>query len=245
LIREEYRMKLWPIIATMVVLLLACSQRGALETVAVPAGGTGFVDKVWTVVDSPGGHGDIYVFLSDGTFVKTVKESVPTVGKWSWDGKQLTVIESALPYQADIDSLTSSYFAITVHFMDREYQVGLVPAAATMPDTTRTVEFDPAQARIIANGYDSAWLFTVDNDRAMLRMNRTTMFFTDGEWVRDCAAVWDYTAYRTYEGGRETIEMQLSTASCIGNNSGAESPLHVILTRGEKRWSGCAVAGKP
>jgi uncharacterized membrane protein len=184
------------------------------------------------------------VFLSDGTFVKAAREAVPTVGKWSWDGKQLTVIETALPYQADIDSLTSSYFKITIHFMEREYQVGLVPATATMPDTTRTVEFDPAQASIIATGDNPAWLFKVDNDKAMLRMNRTTVFFTDGEWVQDCASVWDYTAYRTYEGGRETIELQLSTKTCVDSTSGAESPLRAILMRGGKSWYGCAVAGK-
>jgi len=128
--------------------------------------------------------------------------------------------------------------------MDREYQVGLVPATATMPDTTRTVEFDPVHASIIATGHDPAWIFTVDNDRAMLRMNRTTVFYIDGEWVQDCASVWDYTAYRTYEGGRETIEMQLSTATCVDSTSGAESPLDVILMRGAESWRGCAVAGK-
>ena len=153
-------------------------------------------------------------------------------------------METALPYQADIDSLTNSYFGITIHFMEREYHVGLVPATATMPDTTHTVEFDPTQARIIASGHDPAWLFTVDNDKATLRMNRTTVVFTDGQWVRDCASVWDYSAHRTHEGGRETIELQLSTETCVDSTSGAESPLHAILMREGKSWFGCAAAGK-
>ena len=66
---------------------------------------------------------------------------MPTVGKWSWDGKHLTVIETALPYQADIDSLTSAYLGITIHFMEREYHVGLVPATGTERSDPKAVLF--------------------------------------------------------------------------------------------------------
>jgi nitrous oxide reductase len=65
------------LIATMVLQLSACSQHGAREQGSAPAAGAAFIDKVWTVVDAPGGPGDLYVFLSDGTFVKTAREAVP------------------------------------------------------------------------------------------------------------------------------------------------------------------------
>ena len=204
----------------------------------------GFVDRVWTVVESPGGPGGLYVFLSDGTFVKAAKEAVPDVGKWSWDGKRLTVIESALPYEADVDSLTESYFHITIHFMERSFGVGLVPAGASMPDTTRAVEFDPARASISVHGDNPAWLFSIDNDRAMLRMGGKTAQFTGGEWVRDCASVWDYSAHRSHNGSEEIIEMQLSTSMCVDSTSGADYPLHAILIRDGESYYGCAVAGK-
>lgn len=230
-------------VVALVAVSVCCSSEPAREPADLHST-AGFVDKVWTVAESPGGAGGMYVFLSDGTFVKAAKDAVPDVGKWSWNGKRLTIIESALPYEADIDSLTASYFHMTIHLMGQTYEVGLEPAVATMPDTTRVVEFDPARASIIANGNNPAWLFTVDNDRAMLRMGRTTYNFTNGEWVRDCAAVWDYSAHAIHDGREETIEMQLSTAMCMDSTSGAEYPLHVILVRGEKSYRGCAVAGK-
>jgi uncharacterized membrane protein len=233
------------VFCAMLGVALACSRQRESEPASSPPVKAGFVDRVWTVVESPGGPGDLYVFLSDGTFVKAAKEAVPTVGKWSWDGKQLTVIESALPYTADIDSLTGTYLKLTIHFMNKSYVVGLVPATPSMPDTVRTVEFNPAQASINAMGKNPAWLFAVDNDRAMLRTAKDgTLYYEDGEWVQDCAAVWDYSAHRKFAGGEETIEMQLSTETCVDSTSGAESPLTAILIRGEKSWYGCAVAGK-
>lgn len=231
-------------IAAFFLLACACSQKGASERDPSPAATPGFVDRVWTVVESPGGPGGNYVFLSDGTFVKSAKEAAPVVGKWSWDGKRLTVIESALPYEADVDSITESYLHITIHFMGRSFPVGLVPADASMPDTTRAVEFDPARASISVHGSNPAWLFSIDNDTATLRMDRKTIRFTGGEWVQDCASVWDYSAHRLHSGSEETIEMQLSTATCVDSTSGAEYPLHAILIRGGKSYRGCAVAGK-
>jgi uncharacterized membrane protein len=123
--------------------------------------------------------------------------------------------------------------------------VGLVPAAPSMPDTTRTVEFDPAHASINATGTDPAWLFSVNNDRAMLRTAKDgTLYYEGGEWEQEDPAVWGYRAHRTYKGGEETIEMEVTTATCVDSTSGAEAPLTVVLIRGERSWSGCAVAGK-
>lgn len=232
------------LVAAALLLLVACSRNETERSPArEPASDAGFVDRVWTVVESPGGPGELYVFLSDGTFIKAAKDAVPDVGRWSWDGRQLTIVETALPYTADIDSLSGSYFGITIHFMNRAYRVGLAPAGASMPDTTRTVEFDPARARIIATGIGPAWVCEIENDRAELRMGGRTMYFAGGEWMQDCASVWDYSAHADLDGSEETLELQLSTATCRGD-AGGESPLSVLLTRGEIVAHGCAVAGK-
>lgn len=237
-------MRRWLVFFAMLGVALACSRHRENEPVSAPRVKAGFVDRVWTVVESPGGPGDRYVFLSGGTFVRTAPDIESTAGKWSWDGKQLTVIEDALPYTADIDSLTDSYLKLTIHVMDKSYVVGLVPATPAMPDTARAVEFDPTHASIIVTGKNPAWLFTIDNDRAMLRMGRNSLDYERGEWMRADPAVWDYSAHRMFAGGEERIEMEITTAACVDSTSGAESPLTAVLIRGEKSWSGCAVAGK-
>ena len=109
-----------------------------------------------------------------------------------------------------------------------------------MPDTTRKVEFDPARSSISVHGSIPAWLFSIDDDRAMLRMGRRTVRFTRGAWVQECASVWDYEAY----ADNEKIAMQLSTAMCVDSTSGAEYPLHAILSWEGRSYRGCAVAGK-
>jgi uncharacterized membrane protein len=238
-------MRRWVVFCAMLGVALACSRQRGNAPVSVPTVRAGFLDRVWTVVESPGGSGDRYVFLSGGTFVRTAPDIESTAGKWSWDGKRLTVIEDALPYTADIDSLTNSYLRLTIHVMDKSYLVGLVPATPSMPDTTRAVEFDPTRASIIVTGKNPAWLFTVDNDRAMLRMGRNSLDYERGEWVQEDPAVWGYSAHREFGGRDERIEMELTTATCIDSTSGAASPLTVVLIRGGKSWRGCAVAGKP
>lgn len=227
-----------------ILAMVACSRQNASTPAPAPERAAGFVDRVWSLVESPGGGGELYVFLSDGTFVRAAKEARPDIGKWSWDGKRITYTQDALPYEADIDSLTDSYFRITVHFMEQSFVLGLVPATASMPDTTRTVEFDPASSRINVWGNNPTWLFSIENDRATLRMDRKSVSFTGGEWVRDCAAVWGYTATARHDGIEETIEMELSTSNCVDSTSGATSPLTAHLVRDGKEYWGCAVAGK-
>jgi uncharacterized membrane protein len=233
-------------VVTLLTTGLACSREHSGAGTATTQPPTGFLDKVWTVVESPGGpSGDLYVFLSGGTLVIASKEGVPTTGKWSWDGSKLTMIESALPYEADIDSLTDATFRIRIHQMGKSYDVAFVPATPSMPDTTHAVEFNPTRARIIAMGHNPTWLFTVDNDRAMLRTRDGSLNYVDGEWVQDCAAVWDFEAHRKYDGGEETVSFEISTSICVDSTTGAESPLSATLSRGDTQLWGCAVAGKP
>src|SRR5712675_439144 len=105
------------VFCTISVLALACSRQRGNE----PATPISFTNRVWAVVESPGGPGDLYVFLSEGTFIRASEGGGPDVGKWSWDGKQLTVLWSTLPYTADIDSLTDSYFKLTFHLVSRSF----------------------------------------------------------------------------------------------------------------------------
>jgi uncharacterized membrane protein len=237
-------MKFWLLAAVAALIGMACATRDSRDATEAPHAGPGFVDKVWTVVESPGGPGGIYVFLSDGTFIRTAKGAGPEIGKWSWDGEQLTIGESALPYQADIDSLSDSFLGLNVRVMSQSYRLRLVTAIPSMPDTTREVVFNPASASIIANGNNPTWLCHIDNERASLRMGRMTLEFTDGQWVQDCASVWDYTARMDFGGREETLNLQLSTASCVDGSNGVETPLTAVLMRGDAVLYGCAVAGK-
>lgn len=61
------------------------------------------------------GAGDLYVFLSDGSLVITSSNSKPALGKWRYEGGVLTMIETGLPYQADIVTLTRDEFTIKSH----------------------------------------------------------------------------------------------------------------------------------
>jgi uncharacterized membrane protein len=222
---------------------LACS-RHADKTSLPPKATSGFLDRVWTVVESPGGSGDLYVFLSDGTFIRAAKEAVPDVGKWSWDGKQLSLLWAANPYTADIDSLTDSYFKLTFHFMDRSFDVGLVPATASMPDTTRTVEFEPAHSSISAMGHNPAWLVSVDGDRATFRTAKYGTLSYTGEWFDEEPNVWFFDGRP--ESGAETdhITLTIRQEICREDQAPAESPFTAMLDFRSDVWHGCAVAGK-
>jgi len=232
----RYRLLLFAV----ALLISACTHRAPKQPAPAPVG---FLDKVWTVVESPGGSGDLYVFLSDGTFVRAAKEAVPDVGKWSWDGKQLTVLWNTLPYTADIDSLTESYFGLTFHLMNRSFEIGLAPATASMPDTTRTVEFDPTEASINASGDNPAWLLEVENDRAWFRTALYGTLNYDGEWLMEEPRAWVWEGHRQTTTGDETISFHLREATCE-EEKGIELPFTAFLTRGDTRWTGCAVSGK-
>ena len=207
-------MRRLPVFFAILGVALACSKHAEKISFS-PKGTHGFLDRVWTVVESPGGSGDLYAFLSDGTFIRAAKEASPDVGKWSWDGKQLSLLWAANPYTADIDSLTDSYLRLTFHFMNKSFDVGLVPATASMPDTTRAVEFDPAQASIIAHGTKPTWLLHIDGDHSTLRMMGRTESYVDGEWTQQEPAYWDYSSRRTFPAGEGTLEFHLSSAMCV------------------------------
>jgi len=220
------------------MLALACSRQRGNEPVALSS----FTNRVWTVVESPGGPGDLYIFLSNGTFIRAYEDGGPDTGKWSWDGKQLTVIWSTLPYTADIDSLTDSYFKLTFHLVSRSFDVALVPAAPSMPDTTHTAEFEPTEAMVDASGQNPAWLFLVRNDRAMFRTAKYGTLNYEGQWEAEEPNAWEWDGHRQTSTGEERITLDLRQDGCTPY-PGVEVPFSASLDRGEESWRGCAVTG--
>jgi uncharacterized membrane protein len=213
-------------------------------TATVPR--AGFLDKVWMVTESPAGKTmDRYVFLYDGTYVQASKDGAPRIGKWSWDGVKLTLIDDSVPSDVEILSLTDSTFQIRIDHMKmgRYFDLTLVPATASMPDTTRPIAFDPANHEITASGDDPTWLFWVENDRATLRTAREGTVRYTGHWYAECAAVWTWEGTRT-DHPDQTLDLSISTSKCEKSPNAGEYPLSAHLTRGETAWRGCALAGK-
>ena len=230
----------YPTLSLLVlVLATACSREQQTQPAPAPAG---FLNKVWTNAEFRGDESDLYVFLSDGTFIRASKGGGPDFGRWGWDGKQLSVIWSELPYTADIDSLTDSYFKLTFHLRNRSFEVGLVPATASLPDTTHVAEFDPTLASIHASGSNPTWLFIVENDHATLRMMRTTLRY-EGSWGQEEPGAWEWDGKRQTENGVERISLDLREEACA-QEPGIELPFSAVLLRGETGWRGCAVSGK-
>jgi uncharacterized membrane protein len=228
--------------------LVACSDRDtgrktASENAASPR--IDFVNKVWKVVESPAGPtGDLYVFLSDGTFVRAAPEAVPQVGKWNYEGESLKVIEGGLPYDVDILALDDSGFRIRCRHQQGSYELRFVPAEPSLP--VRRVEFDPAEHSISAHGSDPAWLVSVDGATASLRSAAEgSLDYAGGVWEGEDASSWRYDAFRAFEGGDDTLSLIIRNESCIRDSSGAEYPLSATLIRKGVWLKGCAIAGWP
>jgi len=205
----------------------------------------GFANEVWKVVDSPSGAtGELFVFLSDGTLVKTSSESIPEVGKWNFDGACLKIIEGGLPYDADILALNDEEFRIRCHHQQGSYELRFVPAEPALP--VRPVEFNPAEHSISASGSDPAWLLKVDGDTGYLRSaEEGSLKFTDGVWEGEDAASWWFIALRPIEGGIDTLSLIIRTERCVYADSGVEVSLRATLIRNEAWLQGCAIAGRP
>lgn len=117
---------------SLALLASGCSEQSAPpEPQAQPAteGPAGFVNTVWSVSESSGvAPGTLYVFLSDGSLVITSSNSKPALGKWRYEGGVLTMIETGLPYQADIVTLTRDEFTIKSHSPGAPVTITFAPA---------------------------------------------------------------------------------------------------------------------
>jgi hypothetical protein len=82
---------------------------------ARPAGPVTFVNRVWTVTESPQvALGDIRVFLSDSTLVMASRNARPAFGTWSVRQGQLYATEEGREYPVDVLELTEDLFRIRI-----------------------------------------------------------------------------------------------------------------------------------
>jgi hypothetical protein len=117
--------------ATACAALCGCVDRAVppADRPAETKAAAGFVNKVWTVRESPGvAPGTLYVFLSEGTLVITSRNSKPMLGKWTRDGTVFTMVEEGTAYKIDIVTLTADEFKILSHNPGGALEITLVPA---------------------------------------------------------------------------------------------------------------------
>ncbi len=219
-------------------LLGACSNRNSGPTARES---DTFVNKVWSVADSTAGpSGDLYVFLADGTLViASMQGGVPTLGKWSWDGTALTLVDTGLPYVAEIVSLSNDEFRIRSHHPGGVVDIRLVPAQSAMPDTTRVVEFDPNDYEIRAMGTRPAWIVWVQNDTLRLHTPRGDVRYP-GVWEQDDPSSWVFDTRGT-AGAESNPIFILRSETCTDSTTGAVLPLRARLLSGEVTLEACAL----
>jgi hypothetical protein len=93
-----------------------------------------FANKVWKVEKSTGVQpGQVYVFLSDGTLLITSGNSIPTLGKWTFDGTALTMIEEGIAHKVDILSQREDRLSIRIHSPGPPLDISLVRVTTPGP----------------------------------------------------------------------------------------------------------------
>ncbi len=110
----------------------------AEESVGLPAREDGvattapasFVNTVWTVAESEQiAHGELRVFLSEGTLVLASPNGIPAFGRWRYDNGQLTITEDGLDYRVDILESTQDVFRVRIHSPGDPVIIRFEPAA--------------------------------------------------------------------------------------------------------------------
>jgi heat shock protein HslJ len=93
-----------------------------------------FANKVWKVEKSTGVQpGLVYVFLSDGTLLIASGNSIPTLGKWTFDGTTLTMIEEGIAHKVDILAQSEDRLAIRIHSAGPPLDISLVRVTTPGP----------------------------------------------------------------------------------------------------------------
>lgn len=106
----------------------------AAESKADAGGPPPFLNKVWKVEKSTGVQlGQVYVFLSDGVLLITSGTSIPTLGRWTFDGTQLTMIEEGLPHKVDILAQSDDRLSIRIHSPGPPLDISLVRVTTPGP----------------------------------------------------------------------------------------------------------------
>jgi heat shock protein HslJ len=125
--------------------LAACEQRDKGQPEAAPAASApiarkapaaepSFVNKVWSVTESPTvATGSLRVFLSDGTLVMASLHDKPALGSWRFADGQLTLVEEGREYPTDILALSDKAFRIQMHGPGAPVRMLLEPAESASP----------------------------------------------------------------------------------------------------------------
>jgi hypothetical protein len=118
----------------LVVLLAATACVGETGQVPapIPAAPPAFVNRVWKVAESTAmTPGQLVTFLSDGTLIFADANSKPAFGTWSYDGRELTMVEEGVPYRVEILSLSDTELRLRSHnpggFVDTRFVDGEEP----------------------------------------------------------------------------------------------------------------------
>jgi hypothetical protein len=135
---ETRQMRFLRIPLGALLLLAACSPAPApssgTATADAPAdhapGPAGFVNRVWTVAESPQvAAGDTRVFLADGTMVMTGPNSTPAFGRWQMKDGGLVITEEGRDYPVDVLELTAEAFRIRIRGPGEPVEIRFTPSA--------------------------------------------------------------------------------------------------------------------
>lgn len=100
-----------------------------------------FVNRVWKVERSTGIQpGAFYVFLSDSTLLIASAQGTPALGRWTYAGDTLTLIEEGIAHRATVTKLTSEELSIVLAGRGDSLAITFVPvtgaeATSAMPTT--------------------------------------------------------------------------------------------------------------
>jgi heat shock protein HslJ len=93
-----------------------------------------FANKVWKVEKSTGVQpGLVYVFLSDGTLLITSGTSIPTLGRWTFDGTTLTMIEEGIAHKVDLLAQSEDRLSIRIHSAGPPLDISMVRVTTSGP----------------------------------------------------------------------------------------------------------------
>ncbi len=95
-----------------------------------------FANKVWKVSRSSGVEpGTIYVFLSDSTLLITSSHGTPALGRWTYVGDTLTLIEEGIPYRARVTKLDPNELSLRLAERGTPLEITLVPHTPPTPES--------------------------------------------------------------------------------------------------------------
>jgi heat shock protein HslJ len=93
-----------------------------------------FANKVWKVEKSTGVQpGLVYVFLSEGTLLITSGTSIPTLGRWTFDGTTLTMIEEGIAHKVDLLAQSEDRLSLRIHSPGPPLDVSMVRVTTSGP----------------------------------------------------------------------------------------------------------------